>query len=420
MRVGLIGNQNNNFFALCRYLRDAGYDASLHPMAYEGSQPHFQCDSDTFCSEYKEFTEVLPWEYGLGIKKTSKKSIKSISNKLDYIIGCGLAPAYLAKIGRSIDLFMPHGGDIHTIPIKSNFSMNREFVRSQYYKFTGMRYWQREGIRIAVNTSFEDFMPESKEMLDRVGIRNNFYLGFPMVYIPEYSQSNIDKARGSSIYVERIREIRSKNDILISWPCRLIADKSKQEFIKGQHHGFTALKEISRKCPEKRIKMILFEYGPDVNEARELIRGMGLTPYIEWVPVIARKEIMQINSLVDLVFAEIGPGWFAYGVVWEALALGKPLVTWVNCSKEINKDKVYPHLSARNAKNLIDVIYKTLAERDKVQEVGQAGFKWVNKFFDLSVALIGEAIEGKKQKSNVDVFQKYRSSGAQNIFDFFP
>ena len=52
-RILLICNQNNNFFALTRYLRDRGYDADLYLMKEEFD--HFKPETDSFNKNYKEF-----------------------------------------------------------------------------------------------------------------------------------------------------------------------------------------------------------------------------------------------------------------------------------------------------------------------------------------------------------------------------
>ena len=48
IKVALIDNMNNNFFAMCRYLRDANIDAYLYTIS--SKDDHFLPQADTACN----------------------------------------------------------------------------------------------------------------------------------------------------------------------------------------------------------------------------------------------------------------------------------------------------------------------------------------------------------------------------------
>ena len=52
-KIGLIGNMNNNFFALTRYLRDAGYQAELIIVGEENA--HFPPQSDSYEENFTDY-----------------------------------------------------------------------------------------------------------------------------------------------------------------------------------------------------------------------------------------------------------------------------------------------------------------------------------------------------------------------------
>ena len=45
-----------------------------------------------------------------------KEQVKKAVSGYDFIIGCGLAPAYFNKIGNKLDLFIPYGSDLDYQP----------------------------------------------------------------------------------------------------------------------------------------------------------------------------------------------------------------------------------------------------------------------------------------------------------------
>ncbi len=47
IKVALVDNMNNNFFAFARYLKDAGIDAHLYEIP-NNSMDHFKPQADTF------------------------------------------------------------------------------------------------------------------------------------------------------------------------------------------------------------------------------------------------------------------------------------------------------------------------------------------------------------------------------------
>ena len=54
-KILLIGNQNHNFFSICRYLREKNYDA--HLMLMESETIHHLPASDTYDNNFQEFVK---------------------------------------------------------------------------------------------------------------------------------------------------------------------------------------------------------------------------------------------------------------------------------------------------------------------------------------------------------------------------
>ena len=59
MKIGIIGNMNNAYFSLCRYLRDAGYDC--HLLIYKNEPDHFDPSCDTVTGDYFNYIKKVDW-----------------------------------------------------------------------------------------------------------------------------------------------------------------------------------------------------------------------------------------------------------------------------------------------------------------------------------------------------------------------
>ena len=60
MKVALVGNMNNNNFALLRYLRDLGVDA--HLLLFDNEIGHFVPEHDTWqLAKWQPFIHALPF-----------------------------------------------------------------------------------------------------------------------------------------------------------------------------------------------------------------------------------------------------------------------------------------------------------------------------------------------------------------------
>ena len=109
MRVALIGNMNNNYFSLMRYLRDAGVDAEL--LLFADELNHFLPENDTWDIDkwklYIKQTKINGGALGQYFKM-SAADIRREFEGYDYYIGCGFTPAYFYKAGMKLDLFTPY------------------------------------------------------------------------------------------------------------------------------------------------------------------------------------------------------------------------------------------------------------------------------------------------------------------------
>ena len=111
MKVALIGNMNNNNFAVMRYLRDLGVDAYLLITDDDGikSNAHFIPENDTINIErWRAYIKKVPIGVYRSVFRQSSTEIRTILKEYDFIVGSGLVPFFVYKAGRKLDLYYPY------------------------------------------------------------------------------------------------------------------------------------------------------------------------------------------------------------------------------------------------------------------------------------------------------------------------
>lgn len=105
---------------------------------------------------------------------------------------------------------------------------------------------------------------------------------------------------------------------------------------KGNHIVFYALKKFKRDYPEVRLIVPLCEYGPDVEESKQLISDLGVDDMVVWFPILPRKEVMVGISLADAGIGSLEFSWLSYNALNEIISMGLPIAHTRNDKDFIN------------------------------------------------------------------------------------
>jgi hypothetical protein len=414
-RVALIGNMNNNFFTLCRYLRDLHFDAILYILPYDPK--HFLPGADTFKSDYAPYVKTLPWGNPYELRHVTKSEVRKEFRDYDFLIGCGTAPAYLAKAGMKLDLFIPYGSDLYHYPFFNLFTPKKFInyflsifkksgeVQQLPSKPTNIKGYvpfvmnQRKGIRNAITA----FFPSSGEDIYAQSLRNlkfrntHIVKGIPLIYVSEFGGDVIQQQYHRSDWYPKFNNIRARYDFLIFHNCRHNWKNEKDpSSFKGNNRlleGFAHfLKTYSGKAA-----IITFEYGSDVDESKKLAEELSIGPHVYWFPVLPRKELMVGMSLSDLVVGNLSDlSWSIYGVVSEALALGKPIMHHRQ-DELYPAETLYPMINAFSAQMVAHALAKYAANKEQLREIGKKANEWfTDKCIQEPLAQIADLINAKK------------------------
>jgi hypothetical protein len=95
IKIGLLGNMNNNNYSLLRYLRDANYDAEL--LVFNNDPKIFHPKNDSYDSKYFEYVRYLKWGSYTKYPFTSKKKIYKGIKNYNFLIGCRVSGSLFNK-----------------------------------------------------------------------------------------------------------------------------------------------------------------------------------------------------------------------------------------------------------------------------------------------------------------------------------
>jgi glycosyltransferase involved in cell wall biosynthesis len=335
MKVALLGNMNNNLFALMRYLLDAGIETKLY--TYPDDPSHFSPESDTFeISNYKNNIEEIDFSNPFKFWKLNKDKLRKELLPYDIILVSGYGPFLMNYCKIKNYVFIPYGSDLYEYPFTSLSKRSkglRNFILYIFdYLFVSSK--QRKGIKNAnavINIDIIQSYSFALNKLNKIPVRINV----PMVY--DYSSSYV--LNNDNGYNQTVNKYLSK----ITPFTFVVISQSRQYWtksidgaygldMKGNDILIRGFNNFKLNSPNS--KLILFEYGPDVNASKELINHLDLTDSVIWIPKIPRKYILRIiKEFANLGADQFTSGYFG-GTGYEIMSQGVPLLTNINLTPE--------------------------------------------------------------------------------------
>ena len=422
MKIALIGNMNNNNFALMRYFRILGADA--HLLLYsndgKGELSHFKPECDTWDIKkwrpYIHQTNIpnipfagicfpLSWLVAfrsivlklLGFQNewnlpVSNREIKKCYIGYDKYIGSGITPATFARTSLILDIFYPYS-------IGVEFYSNPEFLRKLSKKtflrnwLTGsVRKWQSKGIIEARHIlTFE--CGNTFDVLNNLPVFP-LKLSVPMVF----NQENTPNFN-ANIKIKDILKLINKSKFVVMHHGRLlwknsnaVSKKNWKNISKNNNWLIESFSKFVINRKDLYPLLLLIEYGPDVNSTKNLVNELGLNEYVVWLPIMDRRELMCIIPHISVgvgEFYEI-PKMTWGGTGWEVLASGKPLLQGFNFEPgEFEENYGYPPppmLPVRNQEDILGHLIEMADHPDKREVIGQGAKAWFDEYNGIGLA----------------------------------
>jgi glycosyltransferase involved in cell wall biosynthesis len=402
MNVVCVGNMNNMLFGLVRYLRDKGINARLFYLGNEFS--HFYPNNDTFDNDFINYCYQVKWGAINTYLRTSVKQIKKDIGKPDFIIASDDGIPFLNKAGYVIDIIFPSGTDL---TLKTNVFTTMKWyakiINPNLYFFSKSYHL---GFIKALCINQENSQLYYKDILIKLGIYNKtYYFGCPMVYSKPYFLNN--EFTGQEGLINLFNSIRSRNKLVIFYHNRL--NWTGKDFTEEHHKGTDILiYGFSQLINIKNINdahLILLEYGQDIEATKKLIDDLGIQDKVSFFSKLPRKDLLFLLKMSDFGCGQFYNGGLGGGTTWEVLAMGKPLLHYLNLNQISFSgfDSPFPFVNVKTPEEICDVLYDFIKTPIKYKEIGIKAREWYIRNFE--EGCVNRWIE------LIEVKQTYGSSG---------
>lgn len=418
--IGLVGNMNNNNFALLRYFRDLGANAHLLLYADDGAGDlsHFAVECDTWdmarwapfvhrTAVYNSLVSAidapLSWVVGgwswlsavLGrqrghVKPVTAQHLRESFGRYERLLGTGIAPAALIRTDRALDVFYPYSAVIEftesTDYVQRRRWLRRASARCRSYVVAR----QIDGIRRSTHVVTSDKSVCQQRALS-FGVKPKC-LFFPMVYNRELLPSRLPSERLSVV----ARHI-ARSDFSVMCHSRQLWSRSNVRddltmASKNSDWLIRAFRDFVDVRPGCRSLLVLSEYGPCVAASHSLISMLGLKKYVVWLPRLPRREIMWLLPQVSVCAGEFYSidRWIWGGTGWEVLAAGKPLLQGFRFA-EGEFEELYGHpppplLPVRSQADVLEGLIFAADHPERAAQMGQRAREWFNTHNGISLA----------------------------------
>ncbi|QIW09665.1 hypothetical protein [Francisella sp. LA112445] len=387
MKIALIDNMNNNFFAFARYLRDSGLNAVVYEIP-NSSMNHFSSQSDTFY-DVKKINWIKKFPVDINNKNWlffEKEKIIDEFADYDLIISCGLSSAYLERAGLKSDIIIPYGSDLYMIPFKKiKFSLSLSFIRSLFL-FSQARYQIKayENSRVLITDNGYELYRNALIDLNLRALN----LGIPMLY----SKEDLDSDENMKIW-----SFLDKYDFIVFNHSRQYWCSNIDELDDFSKYGGAKRNDKLIKAFARFIKitafsnpiLVLFEYGPDVESSKKLVNKLDISKYVVWMPVMDRK-----NTMYGLSKATFSSNAFREsktdigGVCYESLAAGT--LNLNNCIEAIEnpEHKFFnsPMIHALSDNDILKIFLDYESSPQKYKKMSQVSKEWFEENLGVGLA----------------------------------
>lgn len=399
IKVALIDNMNNNFFALARYLRDKNIDA--HLFVVPGSSEHFHPQADTHLN-----VSEVDWIHNFPFRSTIYDWVRSYFssaleslNTYDVIIACGMSPAYLFKYGIGVDLFIPYGSDLYSLPFADQ--KTGSFTKDYLLKLVAK--WQTRAIQASAITITNTSHALYKKALDRMGVSAK-NIAVPMLYFEENNESSMWDFLEEHDFIV----FNHSRQLWFSNPDSL-PDFEEFRGNKRNDKVVRAFAEFLCITKFKKPVLVLFEYGVDVARTKELIAQLKIEGNVRWVPKSPRREILKGLKKADIAVDQLREGLCGIGgTTYEILCSGTVAVSHTQGALADKTHAFYgaPIVDVLSIEELLSVFIDFEHHPEKFAEIAQKSQNWFienlgSYLTDKYVSIISNIYESKKNHLNM-------------------
>jgi glycosyltransferase involved in cell wall biosynthesis len=146
------------------------------------------------------------------------------------------------------------------------------------------------------------------------------------------------------------------------------ADKRNEVFL----HAFGDLRRRGF-----RVGLVICAWGANVAQSRKLLAELGCSSHVRWTPPLAITPFERMCKACDVVVDQFKLGAFG-GVVFKAMAVGTPIVTFLN---EVLVSDQYselpPVINCQTTAEIESAIALIIQDRTRLNQIGKQSREWI-------------------------------------------
>ncbi len=129
-----------------------------------------------------------------------------------------------------------------------------------------------------------------------------------------------------------------------------------------------------------RIGLVACEWGANVDQSKKLLRSLGCNRHVHWVQPMAIVPFERMCRACDVVADQFKLGAFG-GVVFKAMAVGAPILTYLNESQATRQYPVSPPvINCRTTEDVLAHLLPLMTDRESLSVISQETRRWVKLY----------------------------------------
>lgn len=197
----------------------------------------------------------------------------------------------------------------------------------------------------------------------------------------------VDCDQYTAIHPERTRLVRSElgcapDDFIAFLPSQLMLKPIPEiNLSKGTDVFLEGYQEFAKRFGSK-AKLWIIERGWQKEEAKALVRDIGLSDHVKWLPVCNKARLIELYNAADVVLDQIFPATGNHGALSvEAMACSKPVMGWVDPEhRKAIKEPPFPNVNVRTPDEVCKALTELGNDPAKRIQKGKEGRKYAEKY----------------------------------------
>lgn len=166
------------------------------------------------------------------------------------------------------------------------------------------------------------------------------------------------------------------------------ADKANDIFLKA----FCMLRKKGH-----RVGIVCCRWGANVEESLDLLKAEGCDRHVIWEEPMGTVRFELTVKASDVVVDQFRLGSFG-GVMFKAMAVGKPICTYLNEEEIVSRyQEMPPIINCRSETEIVERMTVLMRESDELKRMGLKSREWIKKHHASETTVAAQ----------VNVFKKY-------------